>query len=138
MSAFGSYISFGEPRTSRWEWGDGTLTISFWRVTICFANLDIENLFSEVLSELKSQTRDDKRYDRLKDKVSELEHGLKEEVEHGFDKQGSIDKLEKQVEDMDDDITDLEDERQQLKKTVDSERDAMHNLLVYLHLTKEE
>jgi len=138
MTEFGSYISFGKPRKRKWESATGTLTVGFWRITLCFARLDIEHLFSDVLGDLKAQDRQENRAKRLEENIKHLQEDLRKEVELNLDLNNKVSKLDAHTEELDDEVTDLEEERRELKKTVDSERTTVHNLLLYFNLISDD
>jgi predicted nuclease with TOPRIM domain len=132
--SFGFYLSFGESRKWKWEREKRSLTISFWRITVCFASVDIERLFESVFAKFRERSELRTENQELETRLKELEENNRKGVEQEVKLHDEITKLEQRNDDLDDEVTDLQCEREELQKTVNKLTCDMDDMLRYFYL----
>ena len=126
---FGCYFSYGAKRDRKIERGDRNITISFWRISVCFARLDIEHLLATLNAHDTAEARSaaDAYRKQLEDTTEAL---VTQEADHADDlsELGSkINVLTAQLEAAEQRVRELEPEKiEELKRKlaeVSDERD---------------
>jgi len=131
--SFGIYLSFGETHKWRWEWEKRSLTIGFWRITVCLASVDIERLFENVFAKFRERSELRTENQELGARLEELEKHNRDGVEQEVKLHEQVTQLEKRNEDLDDEVIGLQCERNELQKTVDAITRDMEDMLRYFN-----
>ena len=127
MKTFGFYFSFGKPRKRLFEHTDISLTVSVWRITVCFARVDIEGLFEQMLVDLKARNGSEERLQHMQKTIDEQNDHVRELTERELDRQHQIEKLQAKT-----------DELYEINEKMTHDKDDLYDEITDLETTVEE